>query len=115
MLCSGHPKHPKGIYCAGEQQSLLKELRPENTPKKRAKKQEKKVMVSKYQEEGPGLQLPHPPAPRMCFKVAETEEQVLKYSREKEKMTGACEKRKQELQSSTAPTAPMWGLEQDVL
>lgn len=51
----------------------------------------------------------------MCFKVAETEEQVLKYSREKEKMTGACEKRKQELQSSTAPTAPMWGLEQDVL
>lgn len=63
LLRSGQPKHPKGIYCAGEQQNLLKEFRPENTQKKRAKKQEKKVMVSKYRVEGPGLRLLRVPAP----------------------------------------------------
>lgn len=62
LLCSGHPEHPKGIYCAGEQQNLLKEFKPENTQKKRARKQEKKVMVSKYQVEGLGLRLLHPPS-----------------------------------------------------
>lgn len=64
--------------------------------------------MSKYEWRGQGCGCwvsRHPPAPRTCFKVApraETGEQVLKY-RQRERETR--EKRKQEVQGSTAPSA----------
>lgn len=67
LLCSGHPKHPKGIYCAGEQQSLLKELRPENTPKKKGKEAGEKGDGVKVPRGGAGVAAAAPPSTKDVF------------------------------------------------
>lgn len=83
-LCSGHPKHPKGIYCAGEQQNLLKEFRPENTIKEGKEAGEKGDGV-KVASGGARVVAAAPPNTKDVSR-AEIGEQVLKY-RQRERET----------------------------
>lgn len=66
LLCSGHPRHPKGIYCAGEQQNLL--IRPENTQKEEGKEAGGKGDGVKVPSGGARVAAAAPPSTKDAFK-----------------------------------------------